>query len=126
MIFLDVDDLLHIAERNLGGPPMVHDLGLLEAACARPQASYGGEPLYPALELKAAALMQSIAKKHALVDGNKRLAITAVVAFLGLNGRRLSMGEDEFFDFAIAVATGELDDVAQIAAVIEQSSAPRP
>lgn len=114
MTYLDLDDLLHIAERVLDGPAVVRDAGLLEAAAARPRASAFGEPAYPTLHEQAAALLHSVARNHALVDGNKRLALASVIAFLGLNGWRLTLSEDEAYDLVMAVATGELDDVGPI------------
>jgi death-on-curing protein len=125
MIFLDVDDLLQIATRYLGSPPMVRDRGLLDAACARPQSTYQGEPLYPTVALQGAALMHSIAKNHALVDGNKRLALSALAGFLWLNGYVLEFEDDELFDFVLDVANGVIDDVESIAEQIEAHIQPR-
>ena len=118
MIFLDLEALLHVAHRALGSEPEVRDHGLLESALARPQASAFGEDAYPTLHEKAAALLHSLARNHALVDGNKRLALAGTLAFLGMNGFRLTLTNDEAYDFIIAVATGELDDVAAIAAAM--------
>ena len=119
MIYHDVDDLLRLAAVVLGGDPAVRDLGLLESAVTRPQASYSGAELYPTTSLKAAALMHSIAKNHALVDGNKRLALSDLLTFLWMNGRRLTMTNDEAFLFTKQVAAGELDSAEAIAAVVE-------
>lgn len=120
MIYLDLEDLLHIAERTLGGPAVIRDRGLLESALARPQASAFGEPAYPTIHEKAAALLHSVARNHALVDGNKRLALAAVIAFYGLNGRRLTFTNDEAYDLVTAVASGERNDVPEIAAVLAE------
>lgn len=124
MIGLDTDDLLYIAERTLGAPPEVRDLGMLESAAARPFASAFGEDAYPDLATKAAALLHSIAKNHALVDGNKRLALAATAAFLGINGLRLTWTNDEAYDFVIAVAAGDLREVADIAEGIRAATEP--
>lgn len=126
MIFLDLDSLLHIASRVLDGEPVVRDYGLLEAALARPRASAFGEDAYPGVHEKAAALLHSVARNHALVDGNKRLALSATLAFLGMNGIRLTFTNDEAYDLVIDVATGRLDDVAAIAAALERHSESRP
>lgn len=115
MIYLDLDDLLHIGRRTLGAVEM-RDIGLLESALARPQAMAFGDDAYPDLLEKAAALLHSLARNHALVDGNKRLALAGMLAFLGINGRRLTLDNNGAYDLVIAVATGELDDVASIAA----------
>ena len=120
MIFLDLEALLHVAQRTLGAEPDVRDHGLLESALARPQATAFGEDAYPTIHEKAAALLHSLARNHALVDGNKRLALAGTLAFLGMNGLRLTLTNDQAYDLIIAVATGELDEVAAIAAVLEQ------
>lgn len=120
MIFLTLADVIHIAERTLQAEVQIRDQGLLESAVARPRTSVFGEDAYPSLEAKAAALLHSISRNHALVDGNKRLALAATLAFLGMNGRQLTMSNDEAYDFVIAVATGELDEVEQIADSLRQ------
>ena len=114
MIHLDIDDLLHIAARTLGAFE-VRDLGLLESSVARPQATAFGEDAYPSIHAKAAALLHSIARNHALVDGNKRLALAGTIAFYGLNGLRLTLSNDEAYDLVMAVAAGQLDSVDEIA-----------
>ena len=124
MIYLDLEDLLHIAERTLGKVE-VRDRGLLEAALARPQASAFGEDAYPSTVEKAAGLIHSIARNHALVDGNKRLALAGGIAFLGINGLRLTTSNDEAYDLIVSIATGELDDVHDIAGVLRAKTAPR-
>jgi death-on-curing protein len=113
--YLDFDDLLEIAHAAVGGDVGVGDYGLLESALARPRASVFGEDAYPDLHLKAAALLHSLARNHALVDGNKRLAWTACRTFLAINGRWIGAPEDERFDFVIRVATGVLPDLDKIA-----------
>lgn len=111
--FLDVYDALQIVE-GLGF--YVKDLGLIEAAIARPQASAFGEDAYKTLELKAAALANSFVKNHALVDGNKRTTWVILNAFLYVNGYTLKMTANEGFDFILAFATDEfsLDEAAKI------------
>jgi death-on-curing protein len=125
MIYLDLDDLLHIARRALQLEPVVRDHGLLESALGRPRASAFGHEAYETVEQKAAALLHSLARNHALVDGNKRLALAATIAFLGLNGRQLRLTNDAAYDFVIAVATGELDEVDAIASVLIHNTSPR-
>lgn len=115
MIYLSYAELMYVAERAMGETPVVRDAGLLEAAAARPRIAVFGEDAYPALEKKAAALAQSIARNHALVDGNKRLTLGALLAFLGVNGRRLTLTNDDAYDLIIAIATSELVDVSDIA-----------
>ena len=113
--YLDLDDVLEIAREAIGKEVDVGDYGLLESALARPRASVFGEDAYPDLHLKAAALLHSLARNHALVDGNKRLAWTACLTFLAINGQWISASEDERFDFVIQVATGVVADLGKIA-----------
>lgn len=114
MIYLDLEEVLFVAERVLP-EVMIRDVGLLESALARPRATAFGEDAYPDLFAKAAALLQSIASNHPLVDGNKRLALAAVIAFLGMNGHRLDLTNDQAYEFVMAVAGGGLKDVPEIA-----------
>jgi len=126
VIYLTLPELMHIAERTLGPDYAVRDYGLLEAALARPQATAFGKDAYPDLDSKAAALLHSIARNHALIDGNKRLALGALIAFYGLNGRRLILTNDEAYRLVISVAAGQLDNVDDIAAVLQHATQPRP
>lgn len=125
MIYLTLTELLHVAERTLGGEVPVRDHGLLQSALARPQASAFGSDAYPTLEEKAAALLHSLARNHALVDGNKRLALAATIAFLGVNGRRLTLTNDEAYHLVMEVAAGQLHEVAELADTIRVGSEPR-
>ncbi|SNS79690.1 death on curing protein [Geodermatophilus pulveris] len=122
MIHLDLDDLLHVAGRTLG-EVQVRDIGLLDSAAARPRSTVFGEDAYPSLHAKAAALLHSLARNHPLVDGNKRLALAATIAFYGLNGIRLTLSNDEAYDLVMAVAAGELDEVEPIAERLQAGSA---
>jgi death-on-curing protein len=124
VIYLDLDDLLHIAGTVLPSVD-VRDVGLLESALARPQASAFGSDAYPELHTKAAALLHSVASNHGLVDGNKRLALAATIASLGINGWRLTLTNDEAYELVVAVASGELDDLRAIADSLRTGSQPR-
>lgn len=125
MIYLTLREVLAASERAVGGAVVIRDAGLLESALARPQGKAFDEDAYATLEEKAAALMHSLARSHALVDGNKRLALAGLIAFLGVNGRRLTLTNDGAYDLTMAVATGELDEVEAIADRIQASSEAR-
>jgi death-on-curing protein len=114
--YLSLEDLLRIADAAVDGDVIVRDIGLLESALGRPRATVFGADAYPSLHLKAAALLHSLARNHALVDGNKRLAWAATAVFLGINGHRVVTGQDEVVDLVLAVAAGVLDDLEKIAA----------
>lgn len=125
MIYLTLPEFLHVAERTLGPEVLVRDHGLLESALARPQATAFGAAAYESLGEKAAALLHSLARNHALVDGNKRLALAATIAFLGLNGYRLTLTNDQAYTLVVDIASGRLDDVVDIGERIKKGSAPR-
>ena len=105
--YLDLEDLLSIV-RALGIGP-VRDLGLLDSAAARPRASAFAQDAYPTIELKAAALLHSLARNHPLVDGNKRLSWLAVVVFLDLNGCEVTLNDEEAFQLVMDVACDDIE-----------------
>ncbi len=113
--YLDTDDLIDLAARLVGDPPAIRDVGLLGSAAARPRATAFGEDAYPDVWTKAAALLHSIVKDHALVDGNKRLGWLATAVFLEINGIGVAhVPNDAVYDFVIATTVGR-DDVVTIA-----------
>jgi death-on-curing protein len=70
--------------------------------------------------------MHSLARNQALIDGNKRLALAAVIAFDGVNGRRLTLTNDEAYQLTLDVAAGDLDAVGDIAARLSTATEPGP
>ena len=114
--YLDLEDLLAAAEAAVGGPADVRDIGLLQAAVARPQATAYGEEAYADLDSKAAALLHASVAGQPLVDGNKRLGWVAVRLFYRMNDTDLAAERDAAYDLVVAVAAGELRDVPYIAA----------
>jgi death-on-curing protein len=125
VIYLTYADLLYIGQRVLHGDVMVRDEGLLQSALARPRASAFGRDAYESLEEKAAALTLSLVLNHGLIDGNKRLGLAALIAFLGINGRRLTWSNDEAYAFIMDIASGQADDVLAIARRIRLGSEDR-
>lgn len=112
--YFELDDLVELACRLLGDPPPIRDIGLLGSAAARPGTTAFGQDAYPDLTTKAAALLQSIAINHALVDGNKRLGWLATAVFLEINGVEASrLSNKVVYDFVMWVASTnpELDQI---------------
>ena len=95
-------------------------LAKLQAALMRPQAEAFGEEAYPELPEKAAVLLQGILVAHPFTDGNKRAAVGAFLSFLEDNGESIETDEDAPYDFVIAVTTGELREVEEIAAEVRR------
>jgi death-on-curing protein len=117
--YLSLDDLLAAAEAAVGRTPEVRDYGLLESALARPQTTVFGEDAYPDLHQKAAALLHSLVRNHALVDGNKRLGWVALRLFYVLNDLDLRAEHDDAFEFVMRIAAGELHDLDEMASWLE-------
>ncbi|CDR09445.1 type II toxin-antitoxin system death-on-curing family toxin [Streptomyces iranensis] len=117
MKYLTVQEVLDLAEIACGGQQIaVRDLGLLSSAVHRPQSQMFGIEAYTDLFEKAAALLQSLAINHPLVDGNKRMAWMCTVVFLDLNGTEmLDIDQDEAYKLVVGVASGVLEDVGDIA-----------
>ena len=105
--YLQLEDLLQLASDL--GDLVVRDLGLLEAAAQRPQTTLYGQEAYATIPEKAAVLLESLTRNHALTDGNKRLGWLAVVVFFDINGLALDAPDDDAYDLVIAVSTGALD-----------------
>jgi death-on-curing protein len=116
--YLSAEDLLEIAIGVIKGEVVVRDHGLLASAAARPRTRAFGRDAYPEFADQVAALMHSLARNHALIDGNERLAWAATRVFCLINGRDLIVGIDEAEQLVLAVARGELD-AADVARVLE-------
>jgi death on curing protein len=105
-IYLTIAEVLQIHRQQIeeyGGIHGIRDKGLLESAIFRPQTGY-----YNSLAEEAAALMESLAKNHPFLDGNKRIAFAAAHTFLLINGHDLEVEPLAAYDFMIqGIAEGE-------------------
>jgi len=106
--YLSLDDLLDIAAGVLPAVE-IRDLGLLAGAASRPRSSAFGAEAYLSFPEKVAALLHSVARNHALVDGNKRLAWSAARVFCLMNERDLELDVDEAEAMVVGAAAGTLD-----------------
>ena len=98
-----------------GGSDGIRDIGLLESALETPFQSYGGEELYPSIQAKAARLCYGLVKNHAMVDGNKRIGVHAMLVFLSVNGHELEYTQKELSNLILDVAADkkQYEDVLQ-------------
>jgi death-on-curing protein len=103
--YLEIEDALQVVDR-FGFH--VRDIGLLASALARPATTVMGVEAYPQLATKAAALMESVARFHPLIDGNKRTAWTLMVLMLWINGYRHDFSTEEAFNLVVGVAAGDI------------------
>ena len=94
--------------KRFGGPPGLRDEGLLESALSRPQNKFAyGEEDMAAL---AAAYAFGLARNHAFVDGNKRIAFLAMMVFLRRNGIAFAPKPAEATNIIIEVAAGNISE----------------
>ncbi|MYB03975.1 MAG: type II toxin-antitoxin system death-on-curing family toxin [Acidimicrobiaceae bacterium] len=113
MNYLELDDVLAIACEVLGLEvnALLHvtDVGLADSAVARPKAGFAGQEFHPTLEAKAAFLLLGLARNHAFIDGNKRIAVLATLQFLNVNDYDLDLlPVEEVYKTVVEVASGNL------------------
>ena len=112
-----MDELLRLQRvqiEQFGGSHGLRDRGLLESALAQPQASFAGQYVHEDLAAMAGAYLFHLAKNHAFVDGNKRIAAATALLFLGLNHVQYRIEPDEYADMTLDVAAGRKDKNAAI------------
>lgn len=119
--FLGIEDAVQVVDRY---GFHIRDVGLLASALARPTTTVMGVEAYPELGVKAAALLESVARFHPLIDGNRRTAWTLMVLLLWINGYRHGFTTDEGFDLVVGVAAGTVD-LVDSAAEISRHLVPR-
>ncbi|MFI5061467.1 MAG: type II toxin-antitoxin system death-on-curing family toxin [Actinomycetales bacterium] len=115
--YLTLEESLLVIKAVQGGEPLsyVRDTVLLQSALERPAATLFGRDAYPDAYAKGAALLHSVVRNHALLDGNKRTGWVLCVLFFQFNGYEEHYDEDAMFDFILAVAAGEIEDIGDIA-----------
>lgn len=98
-----------------GGSEGIRDIGLLESALESPFQSYSGVELYPSIQAKAARLCYGLVKNHAMMDGNKRIGVHAMLVFLSVNGYELRYTQKELSDLILDVAADkrQYEDILQ-------------
>lgn len=104
--FLSLDEAIAIHDRlieRFGGPGGIRDLGLLESALYRPRTGY-----YKDVVEMAAALFESVLTNHPFVDGNKRAALAAALAFLWMNDIEIDTNDDALTELVFGVAQGRI------------------
>jgi death-on-curing protein len=113
--YLELADILKLG-REIIADFRVREIGLLESAVARPKTSVFGEDAYLSFAEKTAALLHSIARNHALTDGNKRLAWSAARLFCLMNDLDINMKQDKAYEMVVGVAAGqiEMDELVKI------------
>lgn len=124
VFFLALEEILLIHDDQIekyGGSHGIRDLGLLEAAIARPQAIFAGKDLYPDLFLKAAVVMQGIISNHPFVDGNKRTGVVCAARFLFINGYDLIASSSALVNIVRKIEAKKVS-LEQLAAWLKKNS----
>lgn len=110
--YLTLSELIYINGVVLNKPEIasgkqqIRDIGLLDAAAARPAATAFGQDAYPTLREKAAALLHSVTRNHPFTDGNKRTATVAVVFMFHVNGQAVVWTQDDALTMILRAAEG--------------------
>jgi len=112
LIYLTLDQVLEYHDMALAAAPGSEGLrsydGLASAVFA-PRQTFGENDLYPTVPIKAAAYGFFIAESQAFVDGNKRTAAIAMLAFLDLNGYQFHQTDDEMETVILGLGDPESD-----------------
>ena len=111
MIILTIDEVIDIHEKltaATGGSPGLRDMGLLESAVLGCTQTFGGEDIYPTVIEKASRMAYAICKNHPFIDGNKRVAVTALLVILRINGVALSFTQEDLIVLGLGIADGSI------------------
>jgi death on curing protein len=127
VVFLTLDEVIALHADQIeryGGRPRIRDLGLLQSALGTPSATFERRFLHEDLHEMAAAHLFHIVRNHPFVDGNKRVGLMVLLAFLGLNSRRLDANAHEVEDLVLGIARGRISK-AEAAVFVQQHLRPR-
>jgi death-on-curing protein len=96
--------------RRFGGAPGLRDEGMLRSALERPINKW----TYEQAELPelAAAYAFGLAKNHAFVDGNKRIAFMAMMTFLHKNAIAFFPDQAQATKIILGLAAGEVSEAS--------------
>ena len=110
--FPDIEHVMLIHQRiatYTGGSTGVREIGLIESALARANASFGGVDAYPDLIGKSAAVGCGLTQNHGFIDGNKRIGVLTLLFILRRNSIPLRYTQDELIDVGLGIARGDMD-----------------
>lgn len=111
VFFLSLEEIIAIHEKMIeigGGLSNIRDIELLHSAVERPKVMFGGKYLYQSILGMGSALLQSLAKNHPFVDGNKRTAFFSTLRFFEKNGLVFTIHSPDIVQFMVQVDTENL------------------
>ena len=112
MIVLTTAEVIELHEKLIiatGGSPGIREAGLVESAVMGCYQTFGGSDLYPTIQEKAARLAYMLCKNHGFVDGNKRVAVVAMLVILRMNDIFLSYTREELVKLGLGIANGDIE-----------------
>jgi len=112
MMVLTIREIIALHEKltiSTGGASGLRDIGLLESAVLGCYQSFGGMDLYPTITEKAARIAYALSKNHPFIDGNKRVAVSAMIVMLRMNGVNLRHTQQELIELGLSIADGSID-----------------
>lgn len=104
-----------------GGIDGIRDDGLLDSALNAPFQTFDGEYIYRTIKAKAAKLGYFLVKNHPFIDGNKRIGILVMIAFLEINGIEIICTDEELITLGLSLAEGLIDDKDLLNWIIDHS-----
>lgn len=110
---LTVEDIVLLHDQQIdefGGLKGIRDKGLLEQLATAPYQSFGGQELYPDIYDKAIKYLFGFAQYQVFLDGNKRTAVSTMLAFLFLNGILVMMPSKKLYDMTMQIANHQYDE----------------
>jgi death-on-curing protein len=122
LTFESVIKMHSVLIQQTGGLDGVRDMGMLDMSLNSPYHTFGGNDLYPSLELKAAHLAFSLVKNHPFLDGNKRIGILAMLVLLEINGLSAICTDEEVVELGFALADNRIDESALVDWIITHSA----
>ena len=93
---------------------------VLESCVVTPFQRFSGKALYPTLGAKAGILFYLMIKNHPFQNGNKRIAITTLLAFLHGNKKWLEADTQELYNFTVWVAMSPAEFKEQVVSAIQK------
>ncbi len=97
------------------------DNGLLESSLGAPKQTFEQKLLYPTLEKQASILFYSLIKNHPFRNGNKRIAVMAILTFLSLNGKWINIDPINLYKLACLVSESNPKDRDKIFKLITKT-----
>lgn len=96
------------SDEKLQTSSIIRDKNLLESAVNNPFQTFDGEDLYSTIFDKAAQLAYGLAKNHGFVDGNKRVAIHAMLVYLLINDFDTDFSQEELVEIGMNLAENKI------------------